>query len=72
MKKTTRPDHIAVADSEEEEENKKTANLLATYFTTRATREIDYIGAHKEPQIWAALAGEFSVIIPLKKKILLI
>ena len=44
-------------DSEEEEENKKTANLLTTYFSTIAAREIDYTGARKEPQIWASIAG---------------
>ena len=57
MKQKAKADHIVVADSEEEEENKRTANLLATYFSTRATREIDYVGAYKEPQIWAALSG---------------
>ena len=58
--KKTKADHTAVADSEEEEENKRTANLLVTYFSTRAAQEIDYVGAYKEPQIWAALAGKIA------------
>ena len=46
-----------IVDSEEEEENKKTANLLTSYFLNRAAQEIDYTGAGKEPLLWAALAG---------------